>query len=60
MSVAKCDISITENIYKTVKKKFFYCVVNLNFFIDYPRLSAPNTKYVGPMHLKEAQLLPPK
>jgi glucuronosyltransferase len=35
-------------------------LVNLNFFIDYPRLSAPNTKYVGPMHLKEAQLLPPK
>ena len=37
-----------------------YCAVNLNFFVDYPRLSAPNTKYVGPMHLKEAQLLPPK
>jgi len=35
-------------------------LVNLNFFVDYPRLAAPNTKYVGPMHIKEAQPLPPK
>ena len=28
-------------------------LVHTNFFVDYPRLTAPNTKYVGGMHIKE-------
>jgi len=27
-------------------------LVHTNFFVDYPRLTAPNTKYVGGMHIK--------
>ena len=30
-------------------------LVHTNFFVDYPRLTAPNTKYVGGMHIKETE-----
>ena len=30
-------------------------LVHTNFFVDYPRLTAPNTKYVGGMHIKESE-----
>ena len=30
-------------------------LVHTNFFVDYPRLTAPNTKYVGGMHIKETK-----
>ena len=33
-------------------------LVHTNFFVDYPRLTAPNTKYVGGMHIKEADNSP--
>jgi len=33
-------------------------LVNINFFVDYPRLLAPNTKYVGAMHIKRVTKLP--
>ena len=29
-------------------------LVHTNFFVDYPRLTAPNTKYVGGMHIRES------
>ncbi|XP_023346393.1 UDP-glucuronosyltransferase 2C1 isoform X2 [Eurytemora carolleeae] len=35
-------------------------LVHNNFFVDYPRLIAPNTKYVGGMHIKESKELPIK
>ena len=28
-------------------------LVHTNFFVDYPRLMSPNTKYVGGMHIRE-------
>ena len=28
-------------------------LVHTNYFVDYPRLTAPNTKYVGGMHVKK-------
>ena len=30
-------------------------LVHTNFFVDYPRLTAPNTKYVGGMHIKKGE-----
>jgi len=37
-------------------------LVHTNFFVDYPRLVAPNTKYVGGMHIRDEPIapLPPK
>ena len=31
-------------------------LVHTNFFVDYPRLTAPNTKYVGGMHIRTGNL----
>ena len=28
-------------------------LVHTNFLVDYPRLTSPNTKYVGGMHIRE-------
>ena len=37
---------------------FCTALVHTNFFVDYPRLVAPNTKYVGGMHVREPAPLP--
>ena len=36
-------------------------LVHTNFLVDYPRLTAPNTKYVGGMHIQDttSSTLPP-
>ena len=33
-------------------------MVHTNFFVDYPRLVAPNTKYVGGMHIRDEPIAP--
>jgi len=33
-------------------------LVHTNFFVDYPRLVAPNTKYVGGMHIRDEPIAP--
>ena len=30
-------------------------LVHTNFLVDYPRLTAPNTKYVGGMHIRDGE-----
>ena len=31
-------------------------LVHTNFLVDYPRLTAPNTKYVGGMHIRTGKM----
>ena len=33
-------------------------LIHTNFFVDYPRLMSPNTKYVGGMHIREGPSSP--
>ena len=60
---AAADLYIKENFphlgdSATLLNDMDLNLVHTNFFVDYPRLTAPNTKYVGGMHIKNADNSP--
>ncbi len=53
--IKSTGLSSRETFFLTL---FCPALVHTNFFVDYPRLVAPNTKYVGGMHVREPAPLP--